>query len=68
MSKRVKHHLEHLLSHSHEYVVLAAPLVLENSMILFAGTSLLFVVCVCIFADRKWHDEETNPTSEDRDF
>lgn len=46
MSKRVKHHLEHLLSHSHEYVVLAAPLVLENSMILFAGGLGLVAGCL----------------------
>lgn len=66
MSKRVKRHLEHLAAHSHEFVVLAAPLVLENAMLLLAGTSILFVICVCVFADRKWHDETQH--MEDRDF
>ena len=65
MPKRVKRYLEHLAAHSHEFVVLAAPLVLENAMLLLAGTSILFVICVCVFADRKWHDEIH---TEDRDF
>lgn len=65
MKKRIKYHAEHLLAHSHEYVVLAAPLVLERATLLLAGTSLLFVICICIFADRKWNDDQSK---EDRDF
>lgn len=65
MRKRLKHHVAHLLAHSHEYVVLAAPLLLERAALLFVGTSVLFVVCVCIFADRNWDKSEPN---EDRDF